>query len=264
MLNARVDQAGYDEHEVARLDEALLDALSRPPGPVTRDAWRTSDASDARWVWLVALVLLGVEQWLRARSTRHPQRRSRVPPREWPDRTADLVRDLAAIARRMRVEAALQAIAVGLPAAAVVDVLLRRSGMSVLGAGALAIALLAGLAGAWLRRIRLRWTPAAAARAVEVAHPSSRNVVITAEELLRHPERAAPSITARVLHESAEITGAIDRRQVVPLMRPAALCDRRIRLRGGSRHRRVRACRRVVVQAVQQAVARAGPDRPVR
>jgi hypothetical protein len=70
VLTARLDPAGYDEHEVARLDAALVNALTRQPGSVTRDAWRTADSSDARWIWLAAIVLLGVEQWLRARSTR--------------------------------------------------------------------------------------------------------------------------------------------------------------------------------------------------
>ena len=70
VLNARIDPGGYDAHEVARVDEAVLVALSRPPGPVTLDAWRTSDASDARWAWLGTLILLGVEQWLRGRSVR--------------------------------------------------------------------------------------------------------------------------------------------------------------------------------------------------
>ena len=66
VLTARVDASGYAEHEVARVD---LSALARPPGPVTRDAWRTADSSDARWAWLSALILLCVEQWLRTRAT---------------------------------------------------------------------------------------------------------------------------------------------------------------------------------------------------
>ena len=44
VLNARIDPGGYDAHEVARVDEAVLVALSRPPGPVTLDAWRTSES----------------------------------------------------------------------------------------------------------------------------------------------------------------------------------------------------------------------------
>jgi hypothetical protein len=70
VLNARIDPRAYDEREVARVDEALLVALSRPPGPVTLEAWRASEASDARWAWLAVLTLLGVEQWLRGRSVR--------------------------------------------------------------------------------------------------------------------------------------------------------------------------------------------------
>jgi hypothetical protein len=70
VLTARLDRAGYDEHEVGRLAAALVNALTRQPGSVTRDAWRTADSSDARWLWLAAIVLLGVEQWLRARSMR--------------------------------------------------------------------------------------------------------------------------------------------------------------------------------------------------
>jgi Aerotolerance regulator N-terminal len=71
VLTARLDPARYDEHEVGRIDDAVLTALTRQPGSVTRDAWRTADSSDARWLWLVALLLLGAEQWLRERSARH-------------------------------------------------------------------------------------------------------------------------------------------------------------------------------------------------
>ena len=69
-LTARLELNTYAEHEVARLDETWVTALTRQPASVTRDAWRTSDATDARWLWLAALVLLGVEQWLRTRSAR--------------------------------------------------------------------------------------------------------------------------------------------------------------------------------------------------
>ena len=88
-LNARVDVKSYAEHETARLDEKTLSAWSRPPGPVARDAWRTAESTDARWFWLLAIVLLGVEQWLRGRfgprpsTGGHPCRRLRgaiAPP----------------------------------------------------------------------------------------------------------------------------------------------------------------------------------------
>ncbi len=104
----------------------------------------------------------------------------------------------------------------------------------------------------------MRWTPAAAARALEAARPSSRNVVITAEELLRHPERAAPSITSRVLHESAEITGATGRAQVVPLRRAAVTAIAALAVAASLVTGVWGRASRSAVLAVQEAVARAG------
>jgi hypothetical protein len=112
------------------------------------------------------------------------------------------------------------------------------------------------VAGLWLSRLRQRWTPAAAARAVEAARPSARNVVITAEELLRHPERAAPLVTARVLHESAEVVGTIDSAQAVPLAKSAVLATGVVALAGlvvtGVAGRAIR----LTVDAVHDAVER--------
>jgi hypothetical protein len=181
-----------------------------------------------------------------------------VPPPEWPDRTTDFVRDLASIGRRIRLAELLRATTVSAPLAAVGLVLLTRSGVPALAAGALAILFAAGLTGWWLRRVRGRWTPAAAARAFEAARPSSRNVVITAEELLRHPERAVPSITTRVLHESAEITRGIGRPQVVPLGRASAVAIAALVFAASLATGVSGRVSRAAVLAVQQAVARAG------
>ena len=181
-----------------------------------------------------------------------------MPPPEWPDRTPDLVRDLAAIGRRVRLAELLRAATVSAPVAAVADVLLTRSGLSGLVAGALAIVFAAALTGWWLRRVRMRWTPAAAARALETARPSSRNVVITAEELLRHPERAVPSITTRVVHESAEIAEAIGRAQVVPLRRAAVGAIAALVFAAGLVTGVSGRVSRAAVQAVQKAAAVAG------
>jgi hypothetical protein len=68
LLLARIDPDPYAEHEVARVDVATMNAVSRPPAPVSREAWRNADSTDARWLWLVVLVMLGVEQWLRDRT----------------------------------------------------------------------------------------------------------------------------------------------------------------------------------------------------
>jgi hypothetical protein len=66
-LNARVAPADYQEQEIARTEDAMLNALARAAAPVEEGAWRNADATDSRWCWVLALVLLGVEQWLRRR-----------------------------------------------------------------------------------------------------------------------------------------------------------------------------------------------------
>ena len=77
-LTARIDVDVYAEREVARLDEAWLTAFTRPSAGVTRDAWRSAESTDARWFWLLALVLLAVEQWLRDRARRSDQEVARA------------------------------------------------------------------------------------------------------------------------------------------------------------------------------------------
>jgi hypothetical protein len=69
-LIARLDPDAQAEHEIARIDEAQIAAWTRPAGPVavTDAAWRSADSSDARWVWLGVLALLGVEHVLRSRA----------------------------------------------------------------------------------------------------------------------------------------------------------------------------------------------------
>ena len=75
---ARIDVDVYAEREVARLDEARLTAFARPSAGLTRDAWRSAESTDARWLWLLALVLLAVEQWLRDRARRSDQEVARA------------------------------------------------------------------------------------------------------------------------------------------------------------------------------------------
>jgi hypothetical protein len=69
-LDARVEARPYDEYEIAALDDGAIARMARQAGPVTRDAWRAAERTDARWCWLAALILIGVEQWLRSRHAR--------------------------------------------------------------------------------------------------------------------------------------------------------------------------------------------------
>lgn len=75
-----------------------------------------------------------------------------------------------------------------------------------------------------LFRVRRRGRTAAhAARLVERADPACRNVVVTGEELLRHPDRAAEWIRARVMAEAARSTASGSQAAAVPLRKPAAI-----------------------------------------
>jgi hypothetical protein len=72
MARRAIDE--HSEQEIARIVESTLAALGRPapsldslPSQATADFWRTADSTDGRGLWAAALVLLGVEQWLRAR-----------------------------------------------------------------------------------------------------------------------------------------------------------------------------------------------------
>jgi hypothetical protein len=73
VLGARRSIDEYAEEEIARTADATLNAWNRQPAAVDREAWRTASTTDARWCWLIVLILLGLEQWLRARQ---PGRRS--------------------------------------------------------------------------------------------------------------------------------------------------------------------------------------------
>ncbi len=57
----------YAEHEVRTIADEELRAWSREAPDVTPDVWRHAQQTDARWFWLLVLVLLGVETFVRAR-----------------------------------------------------------------------------------------------------------------------------------------------------------------------------------------------------
>ena len=64
-LNARWDASGLAEREPAVLAASELQSWTRAPSLPPPDAWRRGDESDGRWLWLAALVLLGLEHVLR-------------------------------------------------------------------------------------------------------------------------------------------------------------------------------------------------------
>jgi hypothetical protein len=73
-LVARVDPESYDEQEIRSIASPALATMERTAGPVTREAWRDAETTDARWCWLAAVALLAVEQRLRSRGSRASSR----------------------------------------------------------------------------------------------------------------------------------------------------------------------------------------------
>src|SRR5690606_10371197 len=59
-----------------------------------------------------------------------------------------------------------------------------------------------------------------AARRLELATPRGLNVVVTAEELLRHPSRASDYVRARVVRDAIAASEAVGPAEAVPLRRP--------------------------------------------
>lgn len=73
-------------------------------------------------------------------------------------------------------------------------------------------------------RRRARWSRREAARRAERAQPASRNLVVTAEELLRVPERASSWMRGRVVRAAAHMIDSVDPRDAAPLGRPLVCC----------------------------------------
>ena len=137
-----------------------------------------------------------------------------------PDRStasAEVADGLAAVSRRLRTSEVLRTFAVAVVVAAVID-----SGVSSHPAALVGLFLSAAAAVAWLRSRASRWSAAAAACVFERAEPESRNLIVTAEELLRHPDRARLGIRSRIFEQAARIA-CMPRAPLVPLKRDATL-----------------------------------------
>lgn len=137
---------------------------------------------------------------------------------------ADLTARLAVLTRRLRAAGFLSAGGVGCAAAAVAMTiaLAARSGRGTAAVAAFVVAIAAFLVTA--TRGRQGWTAAQAARRAEDIEPRAMNVLITGEELLRHPDRASEWMRARIVSQARDIAIAIEPARAVPLGRPLAWC----------------------------------------
>jgi hypothetical protein len=73
------------------------------------------------------------------------------------------------------------------------------------------------LGAVWWWRRRVRWSTPAAALAWERACPESRNVIVTAAELLAHRERSSPMVRARVFADARRVIEDADVTRAVPV-----------------------------------------------
>ena len=74
LLEAAADPPAWREREVERIPRAQLQQWTREPGAIAADQWKQSAPGDARWMWALVLVLLGVETIVRRRTDAAPVR----------------------------------------------------------------------------------------------------------------------------------------------------------------------------------------------
>lgn len=72
-LNARQDSSEWADREPGIVAASTLARWTREPAAPPADAWQRTTDSDGRWLWLIALVLMGVEAVVRR------ERRSALP-----------------------------------------------------------------------------------------------------------------------------------------------------------------------------------------
>jgi hypothetical protein len=65
VLLARPASMDYDEQEIVRASSAELSAWSRETSPVGREVAVFADRTDARWFWMLSLLILGIEALVR-------------------------------------------------------------------------------------------------------------------------------------------------------------------------------------------------------
>jgi hypothetical protein len=135
---------------------------------------------------------------------------------------SELDATLRSVARRLPARDVLRSIAATVPVGSVAGAVMIRLGLPLATAAVLALILIVAASTTWLFARRVRWTRAAAAREIEGSSRSFQNVVITAEELSRHPDRARAPIRTRVLIDAARSTQGLANAEIVPLRRALA------------------------------------------
>lgn len=132
-----------------------------------------------------------------------------------------LQRRLDAIVRRMWIAAYARGAAVGLTAGAAIGVALAWQGRTPRGMAMAAVAAAAAALMVW--RGRGAHTRRAAALRLEQQHPSFRNVIVTAEELIAHPGRASGWMRERVLADAELRVAGVEAAPMVRITRPLVL-----------------------------------------
>ena len=140
-------------------------------------------------------------------------------------RPESLLRDrLSRITRRLRITWLLTGATAGFAAGAVVMLLGVIGGRSRAEAlsGALAVAVTTFALATY--RTRAYVTHAEAAKRAERVRADAMNVIITGEELLRHPARASGWMTTRIVSQAADALSKIEPSRAVPLTMPVVWC----------------------------------------
>ena len=128
-----------------------------------------------------------------------------------------LRRHLTVLARRLRTARLLTCVAIGFVVGGVVMTIgvaarLPRFGAAIVAAIAAVVAF-----SLTAYRSRRRWSEAEAAKSAERIDPGAMNVVITGEELLRHPERASERMRGRIVVLAGGVLAKIEPSRAVPL-----------------------------------------------
>ena len=140
-----------------------------------------------------------------------------MPPDGNPSSAEVLAGALQRIAQRIRLRAAARAGAVVVTVCAILLTLFKAVHALTIWTS---VGLIVCAAIAWASALHARrrtWTAAAAAAQFERANPHSRNVVMTAQELIDHPDRARPWIRARVFDDASTAVRDLDLTELVPV-----------------------------------------------